>query len=370
MIVQSGSFIVATVPFQAMPDPGTLINYRSKQAFKQSCGSFRMFLKLQRGGKERTEVAFPRGGTDNLADYANGYLDHLRIRNYTESTIEGRRYALDAFLRWCCERELIRADAITLPILEGYLRHVHRYRKPNGKPLSNSAQRGRIGAVRELFRWLCRGHHLLYNPASELEMPRKEKSLPEEPLSIGQVEDILGQPDISDLLGVRDRAMMELLYSTGMRRSELTSLELSAVNQERCTAQVRQGKGRKDRLVPVGARALSWLERYLLEVRPLLTVSANETALFLTSYGEAFNPDVLSRKVSKYIKKADIGRNGSCHLFRHSCATHMLEGGADIRFIQQLLGHENLETTQIYTEVSIKQLLEVHARTHPAKLKE
>lgn len=144
----------------------------------------------------------------------------------------------------------------------------------------------------------------------------------------------------------------------------------SPTSATRCTAQVRQGKGRKDRVVPVGARALSWLERYLLEVRPLLTVSANETALFLTSYGEAFNPDVLSRKVSKYIKNADIGRGGSCHLFRHTCATHMLEGGADIRFIQQLLGHENLETTQIYTEVSIKQLLEVHARTHPAKLKE
>jgi len=131
-----------------------------------------------------------------------------------------------------------------------------------------------------------------------------------------------------------------------------------------------QGKGRKDRVVPVGERALQWLERYLCEVRPLLSVLPNETALFLTSYGEAFNPDVLSRKVSKYIKKAEIGRQGSCHLFRHSCATHMLEGGADTRFIQQLLGHAKLETTQVYTDVSIQQLLEVHERTHPAKLKE
>ena len=136
------------------------------------------------------------------------------------------------------------------------------------------------------------------------------------------------------------------------------------------TLQIRQGKGRKDRVVPVGKRAIAWLERYLEEVRPQLIIQASESALFLSSYGEAFSPDVLSNKVAKYIKQADIGRQGSCHLFRHTCATHMLEGGADIRFIQQLLGHEKLETTQIYTEVSIKQLQEVHERTHPAKLPE
>jgi integrase/recombinase XerD len=325
--------------------------------------------KEQRGGKARAKVVFPRSDAHNLADYTDGYLESLAVRGYADMTITGRRYALDAFLQWCSERELIRAASITLPILESYTRHLYRFRKENGKPLSSSAQRSRITAVKELFRWLCRSHHILYNPASELEMPRKEKRLPEEPLTIAQVESVLGQPDMSDPLGVRDRAMMELFYSTGMRRSELAHLQLFSVNQERRTVQIRQGKGRKDRVVPVGARALVWLERYLCEVRPLLVLCSNETALFLSSYGEAFNPDVLSRKVSKYIKQADIGRKGSCHLFRHTCATHMLEGGADIRFIQQLLGHEKLETTQIYTEVSIQQLLEVHARTHPAKLR-
>lgn len=323
--------------------------------------------QAQRGGKARTQVSFPPDEPHNLAVYCNAYLESLAVRGYKETTISGRRYVLDAFLRWCKERELIRADMITLPILESYARHLYRFRKANGKPLSSSAQRSRLTGVKELFRWLCRGHHILYNPASELEMPRKEKRLPEEPLSIAQVEAVLAQPDIGDPLGVRDRAMMELFYSTGMRRSELAQLQVFSVNQERHTVQIRQGKGSKDRVSPVGARALVWLERYLCDVRPLLVFNSNETALFLSSYGEAFNPDVLSRKVTKYIKKADLGRTGSCHLFRHTCATHMLEGGADIRFIQQLLGHEKLETTQIYTEVSIQQLLEVHARTHPAK---
>jgi integrase/recombinase XerD len=152
-----------------------------------------------------------------------------------------------------------------------------------------------------------------------------------------------------------------------MRRSELTRLELSHLNRDRETLQIRQGKGRKDRVVPVGERALKWLERYIDEVRPRLELRAGERALFLTSYGEPFNPDVVSRMVSAWMKKAETGRSGSCHLIRHSCATHMLEGGADIRFIQQLLGHEKLETTAIYTEVSIEQLKAVHARTHPAE---
>jgi integrase/recombinase XerD len=324
--------------------------------------------KAQRGGNARTQVSFPPDEPHNLAAYCNAYLEYLAVRGYTETTITGRRYMLDAFLRWCQERELIRADTITLPILESYARHLYRFRKANDKPLSSSAQRARLTGVKELFRWLCRSHHILYNPASELEMPRKEKRLPEEPLSIAQVEAVLGQPDLADPLGVRDRAIMELFYSTGIRRSELAHLQIYSVNQERRTVQIRQGKGRKDRVVPVGTRALVWFERYLCDVRPLLVFDLNETTLFLSSYGEAFNPDVLSRKVTKYIKAAEIGRQGSCHLFRHTCATHMLEGGADIRFIQQLLGHEKLETTQIYTEVSIQQLLEVHARTHPARL--
>ena len=323
----------------------------------------------RRGGNPRQALLFDRSHPENMADYADSYLEWLEVRNYTTDTIEGRRYALDVFLEWCQGRDLIRAADVTKPILESYQRFLHRYRKKSGKPLGFSTQRGRISALKDFFRWLCRSNHILYNPASELEMPRPEKRLPEEPLSVSQVETILGQPDLDDPLGVRDRAMMELLYSCGMRRSELTRLEFTDLNRERRTLQIRQGKGKKDRVVPVGKRALAWLERYLEDVRPQLTVKANEATLFLSSYGESFNPDVLSRKVANYIKKADIGRGGSCHLFRHTCATHMLEGGADIRFIQQLLGHEKLETTQIYTEVTIKQLQEVHERTHPAKLK-
>ena len=146
---------------------------------------------------------------------------------------------------------------------------------------------------------------------------------------------------------------------------ELCRLELADLNAERRTLHVRLGKGKKDRVVPVGERALQWLEFYLQVVRPRLCLDTRTPALFLTGYGDAFNPDVVSRMVAGWIKQA-TGRVASCHLLRHTCATHMLENGADIRFIQQLLGHAKLDTTAIYTEVSIKQLQEVHARCHPS----
>jgi integrase/recombinase XerD len=127
-----------------------------------------------------------------------------------------------------------------------------------------------------------------------------------------------------------------------------------------------RGKGNKDRVVPVGWRAVQWIERYLTEVRPRLCLDTRTQALFLTGYGGAFNPDVLSRMVSAWLERAGLRHKGCCHILRHTCATHMLENGADIRYIQQLLGHEKLDTTAIYTEVSIKQLQEVHARCHPS----
>lgn len=319
-----------------------------------------------RRGKERgkSEPVPPPGG--DLAALREAYLEWLEVRHYSPQTVEGRRTALNAFLAWAWERDLGQAGQITRPILESYQRHLHRYRKKNGKPLGSSSQRGRLAALKDFFRWAVRSDHLLHNPASELELPRPERRLPEEPMSPGELNAVLALPDVADPLGLRDRALLETLYSTGIRRGEVVNLTTTDLNHERRTLQVRQGKGRKDRVVPVGQRALAWLTRYLDQARPRLAVHPRETALFLTAYGEAFNADFLSHHVSKLLKKSGLGRPGSCHLFRHTCATHMHDNGADIRFIQQMLGHEKLETTQIYTEVSIRALQEIHERTHPS----
>ena len=144
-------------------------------------------------------------------------------------------------------------------------------------------------------------------------------------------------------------------------------LSLFDLDRERGTVMIRQGKGKKDRMIPIGERALAWIDRYLESARPDLVIGRNNATLFLTNAGESFTPDRLTQLVRGYVNAADTGKSGSCHLFRHTMATLMLENGADIRYIQAMLGHAELSTTQIYTQVSIRKLKEIHTATHPAK---
>ena len=310
------------------------------------------------------QPSFDRSAADALAVCRDDYLIALRTRNYSEQTVTTRNDDLRMFLNWAAERDLTRAGQITRPILETYQQWLWRYRKANGQPLGWGTQRQRLSALKDWFRWLTRQNVLLHNPASELEMPRKEKRLPVTALTVSQVEQLLAVPDVADPLGVRDRAMLEVFYATGVRRSELCRLALSSVNVGRRTLTVRRGKGKKDRVVPLGTRALAWVDRYLTQVRPRLLLEARESTLFLTGFGAGFCPNAMSALVSGYLEKIDL--KGSCHLLRHSCATHMLEGGADVRYVQQLLGQESLETTALYTEVTINHLIEVHTRCHPS----
>ena len=240
--------------------------------------------------------------------------------------------------------------------------------KRDGNPLSFRSQSSRLVPIRAWFKWLTKNNHILYNPASELELPRLERRLPKHVLTIRESETVLAVPNISDPLGLRDRAILETLYSTGIRRMEVVNLKLYDMDVDRGTLMVRQGKGKKDRMVPIGQRAISWIEKYITEVRPRLIIDPNDVTLFLTHLGEGFTTNRLTQMVRQYIDAADIGKRGSCHLFRHTMATLMLENGADVRFIQAMLGHAKLETTQIYTQVSIRKLKEIHEATHPAKM--
>lgn len=295
------------------------------------------------------------------------HLEWMRVRQYTESSVVGRAKQLKWFADWAEERAVLRPTEVTKAILERYQRWLFHYRKKDGQPLGVGSQMQRLTAVRVFFRWLARDNRLLYNPASELEMPRVEKRLPKAILSSAETDRILNQPDLGLPLGIKDRAILETLYSTGMRRKELTQLSVFGVDAERGTVMVRLGKGKKDRLIPIGERALAWIEKYLVEVRPSLVMPPDAHVLFLTGAGEAITPGHLTYVASKYVEAAGIaGKRGACHLFRHTMATLMLEGGADIRFIQQMLGHSDLQATQIYTQVSIRKLKEVHSLTHPS----
>ncbi len=322
----------------------------------------------RRGDKSALPLAGELGDELGLTRLVQTHLEWMATKGYTAQTIEGRTKELRPFLLWCSVHNLARPGEITRPMLERYQRHLFHYRKSDGKPLSFVAQRGRLYAVRSFYRWLARNNLVLSNPASELELPKVPRRLPRCILTASEIEAVLAQPDLTDILGVRDRALLETLYTTGMRRAEVCGLEVFGLERERGTVMIRQGKGQKDRVVPLGPRALAWIEKYLAEVRPKLVVEPDEGVLFLSHLGTALDKGYLTHRVRRYIERAELGKRGSCHAFRHSMATLMLENGADIRFIQAMLGHAELSTTKIYTQVSIRALAEVHAATHPSCL--
>jgi integrase/recombinase XerD len=319
----------------------------------------------RKGGFAAAPDGFDRSNPATLASLIDEWFRRLEERAYSLRTVEARKWALRGFVQWAEERDLRRPDRITKPILESYRRWLFQYRKADGKPLGVTTQCGRLGAVKSFFAWLCRENHLAANPAADLDLPRAPVLVLPKSLSLEQVHAVLNLPDVSDPLGIRDRAILETFYATGIRRKELVCLDVDDLDRDRGLFAVRKGKGTKDRVVPVGERALQWLGLYLEKTRPLLETPRSEKALFLSGYGERISAGYIGNWVRKTIDAAGIGRTGSCHLLRHSCATHMLENGADIRYIQQMLGHARLDTTQIYTDVSIVQLREVHARTHP-----
>jgi integrase/recombinase XerD len=304
----------------------------------------------------------PAGMGRAVADY----LAWLEVHHFARATIMDRTKCLKLLVAWLAERGITRPDQVTKPILEAYQRHLFWRRKPDGTPLSAQTQAGYLSAARVLFRFLARDNRVLYNPAADLVMPRFERRLPRTILTAVEVEEVLAMPDLATPVGLRDRAILEVLYSTGMRRQELLNLGVADIDAERGVVLIRLGKGGRDRVVPIGARSVAWVDRYLLEARPKLVVLPDDGLLFVTTDGTEFTPGRLSDLVTAYVERSAVPKHGSCHMIRHTCATLMLEGGADVRYVQELLGHANLTSTQIYTHVSIRALKAVHDLCHPA----
>jgi len=300
---------------------------------------------------------------DAVADY----LTWCAVHGYAEGTLRARRYYLASLLTFLDERELFDVDQVTPSVLDSYQRHLYHHKKENGVPLSFRTQAQRMIPVKGLFAWLTRAGELPYDPAISLVLPKVERRVPEAVLSVEEVEAVLSGPDTTTALGLRDRAILEVFYSTAIRRAELLHLRVADIDHARRTLFVRQGKGARDRFVPIGERACHWVQRYLDQARPELERCRAHPALFLSVTGGGIAPDVMSRLVSAYIQAVAPAKKGSCHLFRHTTATLMLDAGADVRFIAEMLGHQKLETTMTYTRVSMAKLQEVHARCHPAE---
>lgn len=309
------------------------------------------------------------GDLRGLTAALHRYLEHLGVRGYRpQGMATAERYIRD-FIVWADERCVTHPSQVTRAVLERYQRWLYHYRKKNGEPLSIASQRAKVVPLKGFFKWLTRTAEIPANPAADLELPRKLKRLPRVVLTEAEVERVLACVDLGTPLGLRDRAMLEVLYATGMRRNELARLELGDIEAERGVVLIREGKGGKDRLLPLGERALHWVRQYLDRARPALAWNADDKTLFLGHEGKPLSSLWLSTVIARRVDAAELGKRGSCHLFRHTMATLMLEGGADIRFIQAMLGHAELSTTQIYTQVAIRQLQQVHAMTHPGAIR-
>ena len=295
----------------------------------------------------------------------NRYFTELRVSNWAATTIDRRGHSIGRFLTWCSDRGIESVSEITAESLGTYRRSLYHHRsRRTGKSLSFSTQASYLSALRHWMTWLHEQGWIPTNPASDLELPKAETRLPGTYLTIDEVESLMSVVDLTTPAGLRDRAILEVFYSTGIRRGELAKLELSDLSRETGTLLIRQGKGRKDRVVPIGVRAVQWVDKYEADGREALIKESTER-LFLTTLGNVVHPNNLSTWVREYLTAAGITKRGSCHLLRHTAATLMLEGGADLRSLQSLLGHEQLNTTAIYTHVAIKRLREVHAKTHP-----
>jgi integrase/recombinase XerD len=306
-------------------------------------------------------------GAHGLAALIPAHLAGLAATNYAVSTVRSRRTSLRHFLTWAEARDLTLPRQLSLAVLEQYQQALSTLRKPDGRRRSWGTQAEQLVALKGFLRWCTRTHVLRHNPAQELLLPKRPQRLPRTVLSVHEVERVLAQCDVSEPLGLRDRALLETLYSTGIRRLEAIQLSLTDLDPDRGVLLVREGKGQRDRVVPIGTRALAWIDRYLDDARPRLVVPPDRGVLFLTRRGKPLRPNRLTERVHHYVSLAGLGKQGSCHVFRHTLATLLLEHGADVRHVQEILGHAHLSTTARYTHVAIATLKRVHQRTHPAE---
>lgn len=302
---------------------------------------------------------------NDLEDYAAKFKEHLLVLNYAPRSIESYGYYLGQFFRYLREMKLADLAALTPAHLRDYQTHLWEKSNEAGRRFSASSQNSAMRGVKVFFRVMKQEGYLAGDPARDIPNARLPKRLPRAVLTRHEMKKLLNAPNVHTVLGYRDRALLELMYSTALRRSEVEALKVEDVDLEGGFLRVNEGKGRKDRVVPLGEVAGKYLENYIKAIRPELLKNPQERGLFLGQYGNPLQGDVIWRMVKQYGRKAGLKQNVYPHAFRHTCATLMMKNKANIRHIQELLGHQSLLSTQVYTSVSITDLKEAHKKFHP-----
>jgi len=304
--------------------------------------------------------------SDKLNLYLAKFVEWMQAQNWSKRTIESYTANVRFFYDFLTtETSVSNLQDIDSKLLYSYQQYIYNLELKSGKRLSLSTQHTRLVAVRSFFGYLHKTGVLLLDPTTDLVLPKKPKHLPKGVMSEQQVATLLEQPDVSTTLGFRDRTLIEVLYATGIRNTELRNLALYDLELPNLRLTIRQGKNAKDRVVPLGEIAADYLKEYLETERPRLSTCPKQRLVFISKGGKQITQANLVWIIRKYAKKAGLDKQVTPHSLRHSCATHMLRGGADLRYVQEMLGHASVETTQIYTQVEVKDLAEMHRRYHP-----
>jgi integrase/recombinase XerD len=300
-----------------------------------------------------------------LADAGRRYLNQFLAQGRSRYTVRGARSALKeltGFLAGIGVEEVGQLDA---EALRRYREELAWRLSPRGRPLSVRSQLELLGHVASFCRFLVAQSWILADPTEKLPRPRKPQRLPRAIVEAAELERLLALPDVRTARGYRDRLILEMLYSTALRREEIANLLLDDIDPETGYVFVREGKGGKDRVVPLGRSVCTLVKSYLTGVRPEWVGAERDKHLFLNRWGRGMAPNAVWAVVHKYVARAGLEKPVSTHSFRHACATHMLRNGAPIRQLQEMLGHASLATTQLYTRVTINDLRAMHAKFHP-----
>lgn len=300
-----------------------------------------------------------------IRDAVRRYLNAMLAGGKSELTQRNAKSVLKGFAAFVEGLGITQVEQLSFDTLREYAEELAWRMTPKNTPLSPRSQAESLGHVRSFCRYLVKEEWILIDPSERLPNPKKPKPLPRSIMEEREVDAVLAMADMATPRTFRDRVVLEVLYSTAIRREEVSNIKIEDVDTEMGFIHIREGKGDKDRVVPLGESVCALIDTYLADIRPGWVNADKESFLFLNRWGHGMQPMAVWHIVKKYSRLAGLDKPISPHTFRHSCATHMLRAGAPIRHLQEMLGHASLATTQVYTRITINDLREAHKKFHP-----
>jgi integrase/recombinase XerD len=293
------------------------------------------------------------------------YLQNLESLNYSAVTLRTLEVYAHRFGEFLAETKTTDVHTVTAAVLQDFQRWLFYQPTFKGTARTVASQNRVVSGIRNFFAFLTHEGYLAHNPAQGLRLAKEPDALPKNVLTPDEARRLIEAPDVHTLSGYRDRTLLEVLYATGIRKAELRSLTVASVNLEEELLHVT-GKGKKDRVVPLSSIACQFLENYIKAIRPELLKGRETDKLFIsTRDGLPIGVHGIKQIINRYVRRLNLKKHVTCHLWRHSCATHLLKNNANLRHVQEMLGHKSLATTERYLRLSVADLKEAHRKFHP-----